>query len=163
MGSPCSARIRPPGRAGVGCRRQPATCSFCSTLCLAFSRWRERLPTPVGRARPCGDSPFGTARVRFLCITVPWAGWAAPPERAARSTSSRTWGRAAQGLYARILVAELEDVEGVEDDRLGTRNRTATRRCRRRAFEIGPPVGGYYDNLTVEDDIAERGWDWPAR
>jgi hypothetical protein len=34
-------KIRPPGWAGMDGRR-PATCSFCSTLCLALSHCRER-------------------------------------------------------------------------------------------------------------------------
>jgi hypothetical protein len=41
MGSPGSARIRPPGRAGVD-GHQPAKCSFSSTLCLALSHCREQ-------------------------------------------------------------------------------------------------------------------------
>ena len=108
---------------------------------------------PVGRARPCGDSPFGTARVASMHNGAV-GGLGRSTGASGKVHVVKDLGAGGPGLVARILVAELEDVEGVEDDRLGRRpGHNPWMRAASRSKSAG--LGGCRD-LAVEDDIAEQ-------
>jgi hypothetical protein len=60
-------------------------------------------------------------------------------------------------MVAQVLVAELEDVEDGESDRLRVGAVTGPVDAGSEQFKICPSVGRYHDHFAVQDGVAERG------